>query len=360
MEPVPLHYVWDYTDVDRAFWREHLEDWLPERLIDAHVHVTDPELRLRPVTEEKRRQYWVNEVSEPIPAEDAERCIRTVFPGRNVTCVVLPSPSLDYDLEALNEYVRRACVERGWHALSLLDPGWSADRLEEELDRPGVLGVKPYYTLISPSRTTRDRHLQADILDYLPHGALAVLNERAAWVTLHVPKAERLPHPENIRQIRRIRRQYPDVILVIAHLGRCYTEPHAREGLPPLADDAGLYFDISAVLNPDVLRLALDLIGPGRLLYGTDNPVFFMRGRRQWEGRRYINRTSGDFYFNRGEHEPPEVEASYTLYMYEALKALKDVCGELGLARSDVENVLYGNAERLVQRARGSTDSTEA
>ena len=29
MQPVPLYYVWDYTDVDRAFWAEHLEGWLP-------------------------------------------------------------------------------------------------------------------------------------------------------------------------------------------------------------------------------------------------------------------------------------------------------------------------------------------
>lgn len=45
MEPIPLHYVWQYTDVDRAFWQEHLEGWLPSRIFDAHTHVIDPLLR---------------------------------------------------------------------------------------------------------------------------------------------------------------------------------------------------------------------------------------------------------------------------------------------------------------------------
>jgi predicted TIM-barrel fold metal-dependent hydrolase len=334
--------------VDRAFWSEHLDGWLPQRIIDAHTHVTNPAHRLEPMTEEMRRQYWVNEVSEPIEAAAAERCIKTVFPGRAVRCVAMGPPSLSFDIEAASEYVRTECLKRGWHCLALLRPEWTAERVAAELAKPGVIGLKPYYSLIGHSRTTRDEHLEADIFDYLPHHALEVLDERRAWVTLHVPKADRLPHPDNISRIREIRRRYPNVVLVIAHLGRCYTEPHAREGLPPLADDPGLYFDISAVLNPAVHRIALQHIGADRLLYGTDNPVFYMRGRRQWQGTDYINRTNHDFYFNK-EREAPEIEATYTLYMYEALKAIKDVCGEFGLGRREIEAIFHDNADRLIR-----------
>ena len=103
------------------------------------------------------------------------------------------------------------------------------------LDAPGVIGVKPYYALISRNRETRDAHLEASIFDFLPHHILEVVNDRHAWVTLHVPKAARLGHPDNIREMREIRRRYPESSLVIAHLGRCYTEPHALEALPLLA-----------------------------------------------------------------------------------------------------------------------------
>ena len=50
----------------------------------------------------------------------------------------------------------------------------------------------------------------------------------------------------------------------------------------------------------------------------------------------YINRTNYPFHFNR-EREPPEIEANYTLYMYEALRAIKQAC----------------EAVRLGSRARG-------
>ena len=347
MKPVHLHHVWDYTDVDRAFWAEHLEEWVPRRVIDAHMHVSNPDLRLEPMTEERRRQFWVAEVSAPIRADDADRCQRIVFPGRELTCIALGSPDLALDVEANNEYLRTECLKHGWHALSVLRPEWTAERVDAELAKPGVLGLKPYYKLLGHDPRTRDRHIEADIFDFLPHHALEVLDERRAWLTLHVPKADRLPHPRNIAQIQEIRRRYPNIILVIAHFGRCYTEPHAREGLPPLADDPGLYFDNSAVYNPAVHRLALELIGPDRILYGTDNPVFYMRGRRQWKGRQYINRTNGDFFFN-AEREAPEIEATYTLYIYEALRTIKQVCGELGLGRKHVEAIFHGNARRLL------------
>jgi len=151
-----------------------------------------------------------------------------------------------------------------------------------------------------------------------------------------------------VREIREIRRRYPNIVLVIAHLGRCYTEPHALEALPQFVDDPGLYFDSSAVLNPACHRVALQHLGPRRILYGSDNPVMYMRGRRQYRERTYINRTNHPFHFNR-DREPAEVETRYTLFMYEDLLAIKQACTELGIvAREDIDGIFYSNAARLV------------
>ncbi|HOE97423.1 MAG TPA: amidohydrolase family protein [Candidatus Sumerlaeota bacterium] len=347
MDEIPLHHVYTYNAVDRAFWREHLEDWLPRRIVDAHFHFIDPCYQIETITEEMRRQYWVLETNLMPTAEVAEHCVRTTFPGREVQVLAFGFPTLGWDIEASNEYVRRECLRRGWRAMALTRPTWVAEQVAWLLDQPGVIGIKPFYSMIGYSRQLREGHLEADILDFLPHHQLEVINERRAWVVLHVPKADRLGHPSNQRQIREIRRLYPDARLVIAHLGRCYTRPHAEEGLLPLADDPGLYFDNSAVINPDVHELALRAIGPERIVYGSDNPVFYMRGRRQWRGRTYINRTSHPFHFNT-EREPPEVEARYTLYMYEALRGIKTACERLGLGRDAVEAIFHGNAERIV------------
>lgn len=350
MDAIPLYYVWKYTDVDRAFWKEHLEDWMPEEIFDAHSHVNEPRFRIEEVTDELRRQYWVNEVGEPIGAADAARCDEIVYPGRKLSKLVFGFPMLSYDIEASNRALQEECAKRGWYRLTVTRPQWTVEQVAAELDRPGVLGVKVYYALISHDAISRDKHIEAGIFEFLPRHQLELLDQRGAWVILHVPKAGRLGHPDNISQIKQIRRDYPNIILVIAHLGRSYTLAHAAEALPQLAADDGLFFDNSAVLNPEVHRHAINVLGAERILYGTDNPIFFMRGRRQWKGRSYVNRTSYPFYFNR-DREPAEIEAGYTLYMYEALLAIKRSCEELKLSRRQVEGILCKNAQRLVDRA---------
>ena len=128
MNPTPLYFVWDYNDTDRAFWAEHLEPWLPSRIIDAHVHVTDPALRREPMTEAMRRQYWVNEVFECLDGPAAEHCYRTVFPGRETRCLAFGFPDLAFDLEGGNDYAQRECQRLGWLNLAVIRPQWSPAR----------------------------------------------------------------------------------------------------------------------------------------------------------------------------------------------------------------------------------------
>lgn len=348
MKPIPLNHVWQYTDVDRSFWNTHLEDWMPQKIFDAHTHVNAPCFRLEEPTEEMRQQYWVSEVNESIDADNAQRCYETVFPKRDFSCLAFGSPGLDYDIEASNTDLQRQCVRHGWKSLAVIRPQWSAEKIADLLRKPSVLGVKVYYALISNDKSTRDKHIEASIFEFIPPHQLEVLNTHKSWLTLHVPKADRLGHPDNIREVQKIRADYPGIKLVIAHLGRCYTLGHAQEALPQLADDPGLYFDNSAVLNPEVHRYALELLGPQRILYGTDNPIFYMRGRRQWSGSSYTNRTSYPFYFNKNR-EAPEIEAEYTLFMYEALLAIKNAAQELGLSKNDIESIFYKNAEQIIK-----------
>lgn len=348
MPEVPLHHIYTYNDVDKAFWQEHLDAWVPERIIDAHTHVNDPKFQIETLTEENIKSSWAVEASPTKPdAATAERCYGITFPGRRVTLVAFGHVDLGWDVEGSNEDTRVEALKRGWYSLAVVRPTWVAEQVDWLLSKPGVLGVKPYYTMTGYSRSAVASQMESSIFDYLPHHQFEVLDARAAWLTLHVPRADRLGHPENQREVREIRKRYPNVKLIIAHLGRSYTLPHAEEGILPLADDPGIYFDNSAVINPDVHELALRHIGSSRILYGTDNPIFYMRGRRQWRGRTYINRTSHPFSFNK-EREPAEIEAKYTLYMYEALKGLKDACDKAGISREGVLDIFHNNARALI------------
>ena len=61
-----------------------------------------------------------------------------------------------------------------------------------------------------------------------------------------------------------------------------------------------------------------------------------------------MNRTSYPFHFNR-DREPADIEARYTLFMYEDLRGIKLACDELGIvAREEIEMIFHANADRLI------------
>jgi uncharacterized protein len=347
MTDIPLHHIFTYTGVDRRFWEQHFESWLPQRIFDAHIHIADPAFRIETVSEEMRRSCWVMEVDEMMTVETARHCFRTVFPGREISCLAFGYPMPGWDIESNNAYLWERMPALGHKCLAVVRPTWRGEQIEWLLSQPGVIGLKPYFAMIGYDRLSRDRHLECSIFDMLPRWQLEAADRLRAWVTLHVPKAARLGHPDNIREVRQIRRDYPGVRLVLAHLGRCYTIEHAREAFHQLAGDPGLFFDTSAVLNPEVFRLALETFGVNRILYGSDNPIFFMRGRRQFHGRNYVNRVSHPFHFNK-DREPPEIEAGYTLMMYEDILAIKTACDQLGLGRAEVQRIFHDNARDLI------------
>ena len=142
MNETPLFHVWTYNDVDRAFWARHLEDWVPTKIIDAHMHITDLALRLEPMTDEKRYQYWVTEVNDPTDAPTVDRCYGITFPDRDVSVLTFAFPDYDYDIDGANAYLQRECPPRGWHSLAVICPHWSAEKVEQQLAAPGVVGAK--------------------------------------------------------------------------------------------------------------------------------------------------------------------------------------------------------------------------
>ncbi len=148
MLPVPLHHVWEYTDVDRAFWQRHLEDWVPGRIFDAHTHVNEPRFRLvEPHGGDAAAVLGQRSSANRSARPSAQRCYETVFPAAS-------SPAWPSAIRASITTSRRATpacgssARRGWSHLIVSRPDWPAERLEAELKASGALGVKPYYSLI--------------------------------------------------------------------------------------------------------------------------------------------------------------------------------------------------------------------
>jgi predicted TIM-barrel fold metal-dependent hydrolase len=345
--------LFDVKDVDRRFYQERLESFLPERIIDVHSHVWLKSSRQAAPT--GRAVTWPLRVADQDPVEDLIETYRLLLPGRSVKPLMFSFvESHEDDFEAANAYVSHAAREHGFAGLVFASPQWSAQRLEEEILKGAFLGAKVYLTLSSEDIPVD----QIRICDFLPHHHLKVLNEHGWIVMLHIPRSSRLRDPVNLADMLEIERRYPDANVIIAHVGRAYCPEDVGDAFTVLSETKRLLFDISANTNAAVFEQLIRTVGPRRILFGSDLPITRMRMRRICENGNYVNLVPKRLYGDvSGDKHMREVEGeqagTLSFFLYEEIDAFRRAAQATGLTSADVEDVFYGNAARLIGRHEG-------
>lgn len=342
------------TDVDRAVYAE-LSGFLPAEIVDIHTHVwragdfPPPE----PETGERRTVTWPARVAAENPIEDLLETYRLLLPGQRVTPLIFANLPRGDNLDTQNAYVAECSRREGVPALVFSDPAWSAEELEARMREGGFLGAKSYLTMAPADLPVGE----IGVLDFFPPYQLGV-HDRHGWiVVLHLPRDLRLRDPRNLEQLRGIDREYPNLTLIVAHVGRAYCNEDVGNAFGVLRDTRNLCFDLSANTNAWVFEQALRCVGPRRILFGSDLPITRMRMRRITREGRYVNlvprgrygEVSGDP--NMEEVEGAEAE-QLTLFLYEEIMAFRQAAAAVGLTRAEVEDVFHGNAQRLLAKAR--------
>ncbi len=345
--------LFEVNEVDRRFYREKLQGFLPERIIDVHTHIWLKDFRKAPPT--GRAVTWPLRVANQDPVEDLIETYELLFPGKSVTPLMFSFvESHEDDFEAANTYVSRAAREHGFAALVFASPQWSGQRLEREIREGGFLGVKVYLTLSSADIPVD----QIRIFDFLPHQQLEVLNEHGWIVMLHIPRCGRLRDPVNLADMLEIDRRYPKAKVIIAHVGRAYCPEDVGDAFAVLRQTKHLLFDISANTNAAVFEQLIGTVGPRRILFGSDLPITRMRMRRICEKGNYVNLVpqglygdvSDDKHMREVEGTPAE---ALSFFLYEEIGAFRRAAEARGLTPADVEDVFHGNAARLIDSREG-------
>jgi len=343
----------EITEVDRRFYDERLRAFLPEKLIDVHTHVwRAADYPSGKGLESARTVTWPSKVAAENPIEDLLESYRLMLPGKTVTPLVFPSLP-ENNLDAINAYAMEASKQANVPALIFSDPAWSAEEFERRVQAGGFLGAKSYLTLAPAYLPTKEIR----IYDYFPPHQLAVLNRRGWLMMLHIPRDGRLQDPVNLAQMLEIEQRYPNVKLIIAHVGRAYCTHDVGNAFEVLAASKSMYFDFSANTNDWVFEQLLRCVGPRRVLFGTDMPILRMRMRRITEGDHYVNLVPKGLYGdvsgdkNMGEVEGEEAE-KLTFFLYEEIDAFQRAAERVGLSRNDIEDVFYNNAHTMIEAAK--------
>ncbi len=347
--------LFEVTAYDKEVYESELRDFLPEKMIDIHTHVWLAKLRppkaLKP-GEVKRTVTWPSLVAKDNSIEDLLETYRLMFPGKEVTPLIFANAGREH-LDACNEYVRECAARTGVPALYYSRPEQSAEEVEQHIREGGFLGVKSYLDL-SPAYLPVG---EIRIFDFFPHHQLAMLDKIGGIVMLHIPRNGRLKDPVNLAQILEIKQKYPKLRLIIAHIGRAYTEFDVGNAFEVLAPCTDLMFDFCANTCEYAMTRMLEAVGPRRAMFGSDLPILRMRMRRIEENNTYINLVPPGLYGDPKQdphlREVSEEEGKrMTFFMYEEILAFKRAAKTVGLNAADIERCFYGNARELLDGAR--------
>ena len=330
------------TPYDRRVYEEQLADFLPDHLIDVHVHLWTQAMREN-YQRSENLVTWPDLVAPDCTIEDLLESYRVMFPGKTVRPVLMTTPTCI--LEKGNAYALDCARKEGLPVLYCTRPTTTTEEIRQAF-KDGFCGIKPYLNHAAayiPANEIR-------IYDFLTPEQLALMDELHGVVMLHISRPGRLADPVNIAQMMEIDEKYPNAKVIIAHIGRAYTPEALGNAFDTLRHTKNLSFDFTANTFTPAMTACLEAVGPKRLMFGSDMPITKIRMYRIVENGTYINVVPRGMYgdVSNDIHMRESDDGDHiTTFMYEELLAFKRAAETLHLSRADVEDILCKNAARM-------------
>ncbi len=330
---MPTMKDWEVTEWDRELFERELDSFVPARIFDAHAHV----YRLEDFAVGQAPAF-VSAGPAVAGVVEVERCLQELIPGRPLEGLYFPYPHRSMNTAAANEFLGQELRQRQRSRGQLLiTPEMTPEEIYDAVRCWGFAGLKCYHVYAK-----RERTFESTIEEYLPESQVRVADELGLSITLHIVRATALADAANQQTIRRYCRSYPRMRLILAHAARGFNPHHTIQGIESLAGLDNVWFDTSAVTDCGAVEVIIRRLGHQRVLYGADFPVSHLRGRCVG---------LGDSFFwispQNTQLQVPYADLQLALVGHESLRMLKVAAMATGLTDSQVEDVFFGNAERL-------------
>lgn len=323
-----------YTKHDRRIWEEELESFIPARVYDAHGHLMS--------WQHMPEGSVVNPSNPEVDMACFHNWSQMIYPGRELNYLLLGMPVAGIDEEAQSKWlVEQIAAKPAVRCNRLVTPRSKLSDLEAAIkENPQMVGFKPYRIF----STTGDIH-NCRIHDFLPHEQMELANEHGLIVTMHLSQSDGCADPDNLADLTEYtHKRYPRIRWVLAHCARSFTYYAIRKAVERLRDLPNIWYDLSAVTD---LRPHLTLFqneDHRRLLYGSDGLVAtnfhgsYVSLGRAWQA---LVTDTADIAFPHTHNRP-------ILCIYEELLAIKHAAEIAQLTRTQVEDIFWNNAQRLL------------
>lgn len=329
------------TDIDSQIWDEELSEFVPDVIYDAHAHIYDWRMNSSEVTNFSRPPKGIWSAWPVSDWKMLEQADKLLFPERKVHRICFGNPLQDCSLDDANKFVANAIANDSRSAaLMLVRPDLSQKAMSEQIERYGFRGLKPYRT-----RSVTSDAVECRITDYLPEHQIEIANHYGLMITLHLSKRQAIADPDNLNDLERLTKTYPNVRWILAHCARSYYEGPLVKAADRLKTMPNLWYDISSVCDSDAMDVLLSIAGPDRVMFGSDDlPVGISRGKYITFGFAWTELNEHNHSFNLSHCRP-----DMTFVRYESLRALRLACRRQCYGTDEITRLFYTNAKELIE-----------
>ena len=336
MPSINIQLCTQLTDADQRLVRDATDGFVPDEIFDIHAHL----FHTRHFAEGKRPVFLAPDTGYGVA--EFRAALGRWLPKREVGGLFFGYPSAGNDRVGENEWV---ATQLAAHAdltssctLALVSPSDGEEATRGLVRERGFIGLKPYHLYATVTDTT-----QARIEEFAPRWMWKICHEIDGVLMLHIMRGAGIADPDNLEAIRRLCREFPRCRLVLAHVARSFNYRNARAALRELVPLDNVVVDTSAVTETEAMRIALDVLGPRRVLFGSDYMVSELRGKCF---------TMGDGFSWVYADDLPATAVTqfenYALVGVESVMCLREAFEAGGFKAEDAKDVFNDNALRLL------------
>ena len=332
----------DYSEDDRQIYERELKDFLPSRIFDAHVHLFDgtcllPGKGFPP-------KSCLQKFGGTFSMEQCLEWAKSLLPDQEFHLNSFGHPTLESDLDSSATYSGGISDNERFFGMALVSPHDTAESVIRRIEENRLVGYKPYLNFVDwkkPGEITIHDMLPAEQMDYA--------NEKSLAVTLHIPRLERLSDPVNQKQMVELCRNYPGAKIIFAHIGRAYYLSNVIGFLDGIAACPNAYIETAMVNHEGVLEHTFKTFPRDRILFGSDAPIAFMRGKSVEINNQYAYLMGEDYEIGNSIYDANS-KVKFTFFFYEQLRGIKLAAKRAGLSDDDVSNIFFNNSNRLFKK----------
>lgn len=320
-------------------YQKQLLDWIPDKIIDVHTHIG---LAHHHRKLSKKRQISNMAASEAFDQSlnELHTSFKILLPKKDIKFVSFPFPFREVHLEGVNKYVQRSDFPFVLGSIS------NPEETIRLLKKRKVKGLKVYYDFVNKD------YQEINISDFLPNIFLEELNSQRKVLMLHVPK-RCLNDKDNLLEIVGICKNFKNVKIILAHMGRCNNVEDLKQSLIYIQEYSNLYFDTSTISSPEIFIESIKAVGVKRILYGSDSPYSNTKGKimdvtgimkAAFISEQVFPWTIPSLRNWYLENKPP-----LTFLVYHELEAMKLCSEKLKLKNHELRDIFYNNSKAILE-----------